>query len=589
MPDLDFASASDASRTSELAEIQGYDTSASGARMPALEEPGSQPSSPQHLDSAVRLLSRTTDKMEIEDGTGHHSHCSSQLGRSRNTAVSRRRSKRYLKQRRYDTSPKGTEVVAEGTYGPLSPSIWSGSRSPTKNDHIFSPEANKEGGHELHAPREGSCDVMVMSARVPSDEIDPLTWLFPNRRILPVVGLPRCYHEFKDRACGSLDSSNLPGAARQHRRVQFGGVTAVSDKPLNFHAPGSVATPAAIQLLKWQESLEQTRSRQAQASDEDEGLDESVLNSPTIIVELQRQIRAESAFAASRSADHAGAEESSELELPTCSEDHYERHSSVQQPAKLKTTAERQDSIRFPSLADSASTAGRVTAASTNASTPEDVANARYGLPRSDSLNSAVRSPVAIRSDASVNERRTSFGFGLDGSKGWQPSSPKSNASIGINHDTASKGNSLSSKAGLSELKKSLRMTPIAKAGESEREAAKRLSQLQVPERPKAKDLAKLSSRRKRAMEQTTLGSLFPVSASSGPSGECDVAHDNENVSPTSTAPSNTATDPLQASTQLSSTATSSEGYRSMPEGSTRHRRSNAVTLNGEEAKRRKS
>ncbi|CAK4032853.1 Hypothetical predicted protein [Lecanosticta acicola] len=112
-----------------------------------------------------------------------------------------------------------------------------------------------------------------------------------------------------------------------------------------------------------------------------------------------------------------------------------------------------------------------------------------------DSVHSAsstsTRSSLSATSTSSASSGKDHEGpsaFGLDGaSRYWTPRSIKSTASVGLDPEKVFKGGSLK---GFHDLKNSLRMTPIAKSGETAAQAIQRVSQLKAPVRPKPAELA---------------------------------------------------------------------------------------------------
>lgn len=104
-----------------------------------------------------------------------------------------------------------------------------------------------------------------------------------------------------------------------------------------------------------------------------------------------------------------------------------------------------------------------------------------HGLPSSRSSSGTSGSIRSSSSGSSSKDKKKSIAFGLDGtSKSWRPHSSRSSASVGLDSDRAfNKGGSFQ------QLKDSLKMTPIAKQGESVDQAIERVSKLPVPPRPK--------------------------------------------------------------------------------------------------------
>lgn len=100
---------------------------------------------------------------------------------------------------------------------------------------------------------------------------------------------------------------------------------------------------------------------------------------------------------------------------------------------------------------------------------------------RSSSRTSdSVRSASSSSSGGGGKEKKGPLAFEFDGSsQSWKPHSSKSGASVGVDADKAFKGGSFE------QLKSSLRMTPIAKPGESVSQAINRVTQLRAPPRPK--------------------------------------------------------------------------------------------------------
>lgn len=97
---------------------------------------------------------------------------------------------------------------------------------------------------------------------------------------------------------------------------------------------------------------------------------------------------------------------------------------------------------------------------------------------RGSSMTSeSVRSTSSGSSSSKGRDKQLAFEF--DGtSQSWKPHSSKSGASVGL-------GSPLKGDNSLQQLKDSLRMTPIAKPGESVSQAIQRVSKLRAPPRPK--------------------------------------------------------------------------------------------------------
>lgn len=544
--------------------------------------------SPQHLDSAIRLLEWDKKQSKPVEDSGPGSRPLGRQAKIRNVLTTQRHGKQRPGQHAYLSESKRTDVHAEDGYGKPSPSIWSGCRSPTKIDHSFSPEA-QSAPDAVDAQQKQQYEIVVMSARMPSDEVDPFRQLLPDSRMLPALSSSSYHDEHRE---------TQPDETRISKRVRFAGVAKISDQPLDRHRAGAAVTAAAAQSPCSSEGTDQRLSEDTVILDGERSLDPSVIDSPTLVQKEKKQIPPKSSFASSRNARElleAINPQNQVRESSVQHEGHAEALLGEQSATLPKNTAERQDSLSSSSVSSSEHTesgTGEAVTGDPESSTPEAGSGPRRpaGIPSSHASSLSNTSLVGPGFSGSVKGRKASLGFGLDGTskaEAWRPCSPKTDASIGYNHDHAFKGDSSMGRASLDKLKKSLKMTPIAKAGESVNQAIERVSRLPVPERPKEEDLMDSRSSRKSmtASSRSTLPKpLLPISSDSLADGERDVAHGDENVSPTDVS-SDTCPRPAK-----STTATSSLQQRNgMGSVSNRHRRSNAVVLSGEEAKRRKS
>lgn len=94
-------------------------------------------------------------------------------------------------------------------------------------------------------------------------------------------------------------------------------------------------------------------------------------------------------------------------------------------------------------------------------------------------------SPLSSSSPGGSSEhRRRSLRYNFDStSRGWKPITSKSSADISVHGDSVGRGSE--------SIRDSLKMTPIAKPGETVDDAIARVSQLRQPERPSAEELAR--------------------------------------------------------------------------------------------------
>ncbi|KAK4508569.1 hypothetical protein PRZ48_002308 [Zasmidium cellare] len=188
------------------------------------------------------------------------------------------------------------------------------------------------------------------------------------------------------------------------------------------------------------------------------------------------------------------------------------------------------------------------------------------------STTSSIRSSSSGSTSSGGKEKK--LAYELDGtSQNWKPHSSKSGASVGLESDRAFNG------GGFQALKDSLKMTQIAKPGESVSQAINRVKQLRVPPRPKPEDLARVKANRQPHLaEAAGLGRPIVRDFASEVSGV------NEDVSPTNTeAPSLDAA--FTQSGQKREMVPSQISPENMAAPSRRrgHRRNQSVALTGEE------
>ena len=195
--------------------------------------------------------------------------------------------------------------------------------------------------------------------------------------------------------------------------------------------------------------------------------------------------------------------------------------------------------------------------------------------PKNQSDNASLSSSNSS-SNSSISSQRRSLAFGLDGvSHSWRPRSPKSTHSVSVSSDKAvpSGGSFMDS----------LRMTPIAKPGESVEQAMERVSRLGRPKKPKLEvtipqdshapmDSSKPPDSSRSRISPANLGTKDDGTTSKGKSK----ARIEENVTPDQTTHNITP-----AATSMSSEGNSES--KPIPPRS-RHSRGNTVNLCQNEA-----
>lgn len=211
----------------------------------------------------------------------------------------------------------------------------------------------------------------------------------------------------------------------------------------------------------------------------------------SLIPQARRQIQAESDFLASHSVgkgkdkaiscDHTITTEDTSADIAAQSPAHQSTTTSTPQapPAAIEgqglepPPSPRPKDLELDSVEEGANE-GSLFADQSNesvaSSQQHDLARLSSSSPSGSSSRTSF-SPVrsTSSSSASSDERKRKLAFGLDGTaKGWKPHSTKSDASIGFE-----------------ALKDSLKMTPIAKPGETVSQAIERVSKLRTPPRPR--------------------------------------------------------------------------------------------------------